>query len=107
MRGRVIGITTAGAEAHVDRLTRRYTRKQHFYGETHPLERRQQARRVTVIIEPVKVAVDAVFRLRRRAIVYLDRRRWQVGRVGGGAVPVWPGPRGCLCISRPLRTLDS
>lgn len=48
--------------AHADRLTRLYTGKAHFYGDVYAPERRTQETRVIVRIEPVKIALDAVFK---------------------------------------------
>ncbi len=62
IRGRVAAITTEGAEAHADKLTRLYTGKTHFYGDVYAPERRAQETRVIVRIEPVKIALDAVFK---------------------------------------------
>ncbi|MCC6804608.1 MAG: PPOX class F420-dependent oxidoreductase [Anaerolineae bacterium] len=62
IRGRVVEITPEGAEAHADRLTRLYTGRASFYGDIYPVERRLTETRVIVKIEPVKVAVDAVFK---------------------------------------------
>ena len=62
VRGRVIELRRAGAEAHADTLTRRYTGKQHFYGDIYPVEQRQRETRVIVLIEPLKVSLDAIFR---------------------------------------------
>lgn len=62
IRGRVATITTEGAEAHADRLTRQYTGEAHFYGDVYPVERRLTETRVIVKIAPVKVTVDAVFK---------------------------------------------
>lgn len=62
VRGRVIELRRAGAEAHADTLTRRYTGKQHFYGDIYPVEQRQREARVIVLIEPLKVSLDAIFR---------------------------------------------
>jgi PPOX class probable F420-dependent enzyme len=62
VRCRVTEITTAGAEAHADALTRRYTGKQKFYGDIYAVERKQQETRVIVRLAPVKVSVDAIFR---------------------------------------------
>jgi PPOX class probable F420-dependent enzyme len=62
VRGRVREMTTQGAEAHADRLTQRYSRKQHFYGDIYPPEQRQKETRVVVKIEPLKVSLDAVFK---------------------------------------------
>ncbi len=61
VRGCVVEITTAGAEAHADRLTQRYTGKQHFYGDIYPPERKHQETRVIVKIAPVKVSLNAAF----------------------------------------------
>lgn len=62
VRARVAEITTTGAEAHADALTRRYTGKQKFYGDIYAVERKQQETRVIVRLEPLKVSVDAIFR---------------------------------------------
>jgi PPOX class probable F420-dependent enzyme len=62
VRGRVRELTTDGAEAHADRLTRRYTRKQHFYGDIYPVEQKQKETRVIAKIEPIKVSLDAIFK---------------------------------------------
>jgi PPOX class probable F420-dependent enzyme len=62
VRGLVTETTTDGAEAHADKLTQRYTGKQHFYGDIYPVEQKQKETRVIVKIEPVKVTLDAIFR---------------------------------------------
>jgi PPOX class probable F420-dependent enzyme len=62
VRGQVAEITSQGAIEHADRLTRRYTGKVHFYGDIYEVEREQQETRVTVKIQPLKVALDAIFR---------------------------------------------
>lgn len=62
VRGNVTEMTTCGAEAHADKLTQRYTAKQHFYGDIYPVEQKQKETRVTVKIEPLKVSLDAIFR---------------------------------------------
>jgi PPOX class probable F420-dependent enzyme len=62
VRGRVIDLRQAGAEAHADRLTRRYTGKRRFYGDIYPAEQRQKETRVIAVIEPIKVSLDAIFR---------------------------------------------
>jgi PPOX class probable F420-dependent enzyme len=62
VRGKAVAFLQAGAEAHADGLTQRYTGKLHFYGDIYPVERRQQETRVIVKIEPVRVALDAIFR---------------------------------------------
>ena len=62
VRGTVTEITTKGAEAHADKLTQRYTCKQHFYGDIYPVEQKQKETRVIVRIEPIKVSLDAIFK---------------------------------------------
>ena len=64
VRGRVVEITAEGAEAHADLLTARYSgwQKHHFYGEVYTAERKFQETRVIVRIEPVHIALDAVFK---------------------------------------------
>jgi PPOX class probable F420-dependent enzyme len=62
IRGRVCEITGQGAEAHADLLTRRYTNKQHFYGDVYPPDQRQKETRVIVKVEPIKISLDAIFR---------------------------------------------
>jgi PPOX class probable F420-dependent enzyme len=64
IRGRVIEMTTNGAEAHVDSLTQRYSgeHKQRFYGDIYPVEQKQKETRVIARIEPVHIATDAIFK---------------------------------------------
>jgi PPOX class probable F420-dependent enzyme len=62
VRGHVVEITAAGAVAHADTLTRRYTGKRRFYGDVYAPGRQQQETRVIVRIEPLKVACDAIFK---------------------------------------------
>jgi PPOX class probable F420-dependent enzyme len=62
VRGMVVEVTPVGAEAHADVLTQRYTGKQHFYGDIYPREQIEKETRVIVKIEPVKIALDAIFR---------------------------------------------
>jgi PPOX class probable F420-dependent enzyme len=63
VRGRVRELTTDGAEALADELTRRYCPgKRHFYGDVYPVEQRRRETRVIARIDPVNVAVDAIFR---------------------------------------------
>ena len=62
VRGRVAEISRAGAEALADALTRRYTSKQHFYGGVYPAEQKQRETRVIVKIEPMRIALDAIFK---------------------------------------------
>ena len=62
VRGTVMEITTDEAEAHADRLTRRYTCKEHFYGDIYPLEQKQKETRVIVRVEPIKISLDAIFK---------------------------------------------
>ena len=65
VRGQVAEITTNGAIAHADRLTRRYTGKAQFYGDIYPVERQSQETRVIVRIRPFKVTLDAFFNRER------------------------------------------
>ena len=53
-------LVTRGAEAHVDRLTRRYTAHPRFYGHVHPIEQRARETRVIVRIQPRRVTLDAI-----------------------------------------------
>ncbi len=62
VRGNVVEIRRAGAEAHADTLTQRYTGKQRFYGDVYPVEQKQKETRVIVTIEPIKVSLDAIFK---------------------------------------------
>lgn len=62
VRGEVVEIQQEGAEAHADKLTQRYTGKQHFYGDIYPVKQRQKETRVIVKIEPIKVSLDAIFK---------------------------------------------
>ncbi len=63
IRGQVRELTTDRAEAHADKLTRRYCPgKQRFYGDIYPVEQKQKETRVIVRIEPLKVSVDAIFK---------------------------------------------
>ena len=62
VRGRVKELTCNGAEAHADKLTQRYTCKQHFYGDIYPIEQKQKETRVIAKIEPIKISMDAIFR---------------------------------------------
>jgi PPOX class probable F420-dependent enzyme len=62
VRGFVSEMTTNGAEAHADRLTRRYTGKQYFYRDIYPPEQKDRETRVMVKIELLKVSLDAIFK---------------------------------------------
>jgi PPOX class probable F420-dependent enzyme len=62
VRGMVVEVTEVGSEAHADKLTQRYTNKQHFYGDIYPVAQKQKETRVIVKIEPVKISLDAIFR---------------------------------------------
>ena len=62
VRGRVVEISQQRAETHADKLTRRYTGKQHFYGDIYPVAQKQKDTRVIVKIEPIKVSLDAIFK---------------------------------------------
>ena len=62
VRGNVVEISREGAEAHADKLTRLYTCKQRFYRDIYPVEQKQKETRVIVKIEPIRVALDAIFK---------------------------------------------
>lgn len=62
VRGQVTEITGEAAEEHADKLTQRYTARQHFYGDIYPAEQRQKETRVIVKIEPLKISLDAIFK---------------------------------------------
>jgi len=63
VRGFVKEMTTAGAEAHADKLTQRYCPgKQCFYRDIYPPEQKEKETRVIVKIEPLKVSLDAIFK---------------------------------------------
>jgi PPOX class probable F420-dependent enzyme len=66
IRGKVVEISRDGAEAHADKLTQLDTGKQRFYGDIYPVKQKQKETRVIVKIEPVKVALDAIFSHRFR-----------------------------------------
>ena len=62
VRGRVVELRQTGAVEHANLLTRRYTSKQRFYGDIYSAEQRQKETRVIVLVEPLKVSLDAIFR---------------------------------------------
>ncbi len=63
VRGIVRELTTEGAEAHADKLTQRYCpNKQCFYRDVYPPEQKYKETRVIARIEPIKVAMDAIFK---------------------------------------------
>ena len=62
IRGNVVEISPDGAEVHADKLTQRYTGKQHFYGDIYPVEQKQKETRVIVKMEPLKISRDAIFK---------------------------------------------
>ena len=59
IRGEV-EITEAGALEHIDAITRRFTHKQHFYGDVKPLEQRGRETRIIAKIKPIKITLDAI-----------------------------------------------
>ena len=61
VRGQVAAITTDGALPHADRLAQRYLGKRHFYGDVYKAEWQPYETRVIAKIEPLKVALDAIF----------------------------------------------
>ncbi len=61
VRGRV-ELVEDGAVAHLDRVTRRYTRHPQFYGYVHPAEQAARETRIICRIHPDKVTLDAIHR---------------------------------------------
>jgi PPOX class probable F420-dependent enzyme len=59
IRGRA-ELHRAGAEAHLDALTRKYTDHPCYYGHVFPVEQRGRETRVIVCIRPVRVTLDAI-----------------------------------------------
>lgn len=57
IRGEITAIKEAGALEHIDRLTRRYTDHERFYGGYAAAERQQRETRVTYTVTPRKVIV--------------------------------------------------
>jgi PPOX class probable F420-dependent enzyme len=62
VRGEAVEMSTAGAVELADRLTRRYTGKQRFYGDIYAAEKQFQETRVVCRIRLRKVNVDAIFK---------------------------------------------
>ncbi len=62
VQGRVVEMTTHGAETHADKLTQRYTKKKHFYGDIYPVQQKEKETRVIVSVEPIKISLDAIFK---------------------------------------------
>jgi PPOX class probable F420-dependent enzyme len=61
IRGEV-ELITDGAEAHLDELTRRYTRHPAYYGFIYPAEQRERETRVICRIHARRVTLDAIHR---------------------------------------------
>jgi len=61
IRGEVVEMTPVGAEVHANKLTQLYDHKQHFYGDIYPVDQKYKETRVIVKIEPIKIALDAIF----------------------------------------------
>jgi len=59
VRGEV-EISEEGALAHLDELTRQYTRHEHYYGSIFPVERQAQETRILCCIKPRKITLDAI-----------------------------------------------
>ncbi len=53
-------LVTEGAEAHLDALTRRYTRHPRFYGCVYPIEQRARETRVICKIHARRITLDAI-----------------------------------------------
>ena len=59
VRGEV-ELVEEGALEHLDRLTRQYTNKTHYYGEIAPAEEIDNETRIICNIRPKKVTLDAI-----------------------------------------------
>lgn len=57
-----VELVTEGAEAHLDELTRRYTRHPSYYGCIYPVEQRARETRVICRIHARRVTLDAIHR---------------------------------------------
>ena len=55
-------LVEAGAIAHLDQITRQYTKHPQFYGYVHPVEKQAQETRVICRIHPRRVNLDAIHR---------------------------------------------
>jgi PPOX class probable F420-dependent enzyme len=55
-----VELITAGAVAHVDELTRKYTRRPGYYGWIYPVEQRARETRVICRIHARRVTLDAI-----------------------------------------------
>ncbi len=55
-------LTTVGAEAHLDELTRRYTTHPRFYGFVYPDDQRRRETRVIGRIRARRITLDAIHR---------------------------------------------
>ena len=53
-------LTTEGALAHLDAITRKYTSHPTFYGHVHPVERRARETRVVCRIHARRISLDAI-----------------------------------------------
>jgi PPOX class probable F420-dependent enzyme len=61
IRGEV-EIVEEGAAAHLDAITRQYTRHPHYYGYVYPLEQQDRETRIICRIHAVKIGLDAIHR---------------------------------------------
>jgi PPOX class probable F420-dependent enzyme len=53
-------LVTEGALAHIDRITRKYTRHPAYYGYVYPVEQRARETRVICRIHPRRITLDAI-----------------------------------------------
>lgn len=54
-----VELSTHGAEAQLDELTRRYTRYRHYYGHVYPVARRTTETRVIARLHPRKIQISS------------------------------------------------
>ncbi|HEX8026162.1 MAG TPA: PPOX class F420-dependent oxidoreductase, partial [Candidatus Limnocylindrales bacterium] len=59
IRGEV-EVGTRGALRQLDRLTRRYTGRPHYYGGIYPMAQRRRERRVILRLHPRRITLDAI-----------------------------------------------
>jgi len=53
-------LVTDGAVAHLDEITRAYTRHPRYYGYIYPLEQRERETRLICRIQATKITLDAI-----------------------------------------------
>ncbi|MHA1984465.1 MAG: PPOX class F420-dependent oxidoreductase [Candidatus Hodarchaeales archaeon] len=59
IRGNV-EIIEENASTHLDEITRKFTKYQHYYGNIYPLEQKEKETRIICKIKPIKIILDAI-----------------------------------------------